>query len=182
MNMEPSTVDTVEAVLIFCPWQVLHRGMFGVQTTEDIATCNNAVMGASAGPCCLFSMLDGHCGRKAAQEAAEALPRELSKRLIRQRASMAAGQGAGGAWSEAFLATDANITAEEGCTATGLLVWLDTEDRVCLQVTLLAAMRLPYSLKTRRSCERCGATSVGSKTYVSRHRVEPFGLRMSVCI
>ena len=98
--------------------------------------CSEQILGASAGPSCLFSILDGHCGRKAADEAAQALPRELGQRLIKLHDSMAAGRGAGSAWSEAFLAVDAGIKAEEGCTATGLLVWLDSGGQLCLQVVL----------------------------------------------
>ena len=59
---------------------------------------------------------------------------ELAKRLDGQQDSMAAGQGVGSTWSEAFLATDASIQAEEGCTATALLAWLDREGQACLQV------------------------------------------------
>ena len=104
------------------------------QINEDVSGCSEHILGPSAGPSCLFSLLDGHCGRKAADEVAQALPRELSKSLSKEQQSMAAGQGAGGAWSEAFLATDAGIRAEEGCTATALLAWLDNSGQACLQV------------------------------------------------
>lgn len=105
-----------------------------MQVSEDVSGCSENVLGPSAGPSCLFSILDGHCGRKAADEVAQALPRELSKHLIQQQHSMAAGQGGGSAWSNAFLATDAAIKAEEGCTATALVAWIDGSGRACLQV------------------------------------------------
>jgi serine/threonine protein phosphatase PrpC len=104
------------------------------QGTEDVSNCSKQILGPSAGPSCLFSVLDGHCGRKAADEVAQALPRELGQRLIKQHDSMAAGRGAGSAWLEAFQAVDAGIKAEEGCTATGLLVWLNSSGQLCLQV------------------------------------------------
>lgn len=104
------------------------------QVNEDVSGCSENVLGRTAGPSCLFSLMDGHCGRKAADEVAQVLPRELSRHLIRQQQSMAAGQGGGGAWSEAFTATDASIEAEEGCTATALLAWLDSSGQACLQV------------------------------------------------
>ena len=104
------------------------------QVNEDVSGCSESILGQSAGPSCLFSLMDGHCGRKAADEVAQVLPRELGRHLIRQQQSMAAGQGGGCAWAEAFRATDASIQAEEGCTATALLAWLDSSGQACLQV------------------------------------------------
>ena len=103
---------------------------------EDVIACTDGLLKPSAKSSCLLTMLDGHCGRKAADEAARELPRNLSKRLMGRRHSLAAGQGAGSAWSEAFLATDTSIKAEEGCTATSLLIWMDEEGQACMQARL----------------------------------------------
>lgn len=111
----------------------LHRAFYA-QVTEDVTGCSEHILASAVGSSCLFTILDGHCGRKAADEVSQSLPMELAKRLVRQQDSMAAGQGAGSTWSEAFLATDASIQAEEGCTATALLAWLDSEGQACLQV------------------------------------------------
>lgn len=65
--------------------------------------------------------------------SAQALPRELAARLPDEVPGLAAGRGAAGAWEAAFQATDAALTAEEGCTATALLAWRDATGAVCLQ-------------------------------------------------
>ena len=110
--------------------------MSHAQGMEDVIACTDGILKPFTESSCLLTMLDGHCGRKAADEVAQELPRDLSKRLMRHRHSLAAGQGAGSAWSEAFLATDASIKAEEGCTATGLLIWMDNEGQACMQACL----------------------------------------------
>ena len=65
--------------------------------------------------------------------AVQALPRELAARLPGEAPGLAAGRGAARAWEAAFQATDAGLTAEEGCTATALLAWRDATGAVCLQ-------------------------------------------------
>ena len=109
--------------------------MCHAQGMEDVITCTDGILRPSMKSSCLLTMLDGHCGRKAADEVAQELPRDLGKRLMRHRHSLAAGQGAGSAWSEAFLATDASIKDEEGCTATALLIWVDEEGQACMQAS-----------------------------------------------
>ena len=107
---------------------------------------------------CLLTMLDGHCGRKAADEVAQELPRDLGKRLMRHRHSLAAGQGAGSAWSEAFLATDASIKAEEGCTATALLIWVDEEGQACMQASISRT-----SLNLMPACLQAAGNATGKR-------------------
>ncbi len=103
--------------------------------------------GASAGappPAALFCLFDGHCGGAAAEAAARALPEEIAARLPAAAAAMAAagadvdsgdapGAAAAAALREAFLATDARIAAEEGCTATAVLAWRGAGGAVLLQ-------------------------------------------------
>ena len=69
---------------------------------------------------------------------AQALPRELAARLPGEVPGLAAGRGAAAAWEAAFQATDAALTAEEGCTATALLAWRDATGAVCLQARAAA--------------------------------------------
>lgn len=97
--------------------------------------CEEALLGA-AQPAVLCTIYDGHCGRAAANEAAAALPGALAGRLrsAAAAAGLANGSGAGAAWDEAFHETDKALRAEEGCTATAVLAWLDAHGSVCLQV------------------------------------------------
>lgn len=82
----------------------------------------------------LFCVFDGHCGRGAAEAAAVALPEEIGVRLPACEADMLEQRGAVSALRPAFLATDARIRAEEGCTATAVLAWSPRKGIVCLQV------------------------------------------------
>jgi hypothetical protein len=108
-----------------------------LQGCEDVACCTKDLLGSGPArtPALLFGLYDGHCGAGAAEEAAAALPAQLRARLLPEAggAELAAGAGAGGAWADAFLATDAGLAAEEGCTATALLAWADAQGGVCLQ-------------------------------------------------
>ncbi|KFM23932.1 Protein phosphatase 2C 70 [Auxenochlorella protothecoides] len=81
----------------------------------------------------LFCVFDGHCGRGAAEAAAVALPEEIGVRLPACEADMLEQRGAVSALRPAFLATDARIRAEEGCTATAVLAWSPRKGIVCLQ-------------------------------------------------
>ncbi|KAL6768481.1 hypothetical protein ACKKBF_B39300 [Auxenochlorella protothecoides x Auxenochlorella symbiontica] len=81
----------------------------------------------------LFCVFDGHCGRGAAEAAAVALPEEIGVRLPACEADMLEQRGAVSALRPAFLATDARIRAEEGCTATAVLAWSPRKGTVCLQ-------------------------------------------------
>ena len=80
-------------------------------------------------------MYDGHCGRAAADEARVLLAEELDARLPGAANDLASGAGVQRVWEAAFLATDAAIRSEDGCTATALLAWTDASGAVCLQVT-----------------------------------------------
>ncbi|KAK9843961.1 hypothetical protein WJX81_000542 [Elliptochloris bilobata] len=102
------------------------------QGNEDVTLAEADLMGVGA-PAALFCVFDGHCGRRAAEQAAQALPRELAARLPEEGPGLAAGRGAGRAWEAAFQAIDAALTVEEGCTATALLAWRDAAGAVCLQ-------------------------------------------------
>lgn len=82
----------------------------------------------------LFCVFDGHCGRGAAEAAAVVLPEEIGVRLPACEADMLEQRGAVSALRPAFLATDARIRAEEGCTATAVLAWSPRKGTVCLQV------------------------------------------------
>lgn len=108
------------------------RMAFCVQGCEDVSACMEGLLGNEGPPTVLFGLYDGHCGRGAAAEAAEALPAQLRARLA--GSELAAGGGQADAWAEAFLATDAGLRSEEGCTATALLAWADANGAVCLQV------------------------------------------------
>jgi CMP-N-acetylneuraminic acid synthetase len=55
------------------------------------------------------------------------------------RSELLAAQGAHSMLRDAFLATDEAISAEEGCTATAVLMWRDDQGAVCLQAS--AALR-----------------------------------------
>ena len=48
--------------------------------------------------------------------------------------ALQAAAGAEDMLHKAFLATDETISAEEGCTATAVLMWRDGSGAVCLQV------------------------------------------------
>ena len=134
----------------------LTLNMCHAQGMEDVITCTDGILRPSMKSSCLLTMLDGHCGRKAADEVAQELPRDLGKRLMRHRHSLAAGQGAGSAWTEAFLATDASIKAEEGCTATALLIWVDEEGQACMQASISrTSLELNACLSaSSRECDR----------------------------
>lgn len=54
-------------------------------------------------------------------------------RLAGVREKLAQAEGAEGMLHDAFLATDQAISAEEGCTATAVLMWRDGQGDVCLQ-------------------------------------------------
>ena len=53
------------------------------------------------------------------------------------RQALQAAAGAQDMLHKAFLATDEAISAEEGCTATAVLMWRDGSGAVCLQVGAL---------------------------------------------
>lgn len=112
------------------------------QANEDVTLAEAELRGAG-GPAALLCVFDGHCGRRAAEQVAAALPRELGARLPAQAAELAAGRGARAAWEAAFQATDAGLTAEEGCTATALLAWRDASGATCLQARPTPATRHP---------------------------------------
>eukprot|EP00887_Chlorella_sp_A99_P008144 scaffold12.g8144.t1 len=115
------------------------RGARGcwVWVCEDVACAECPLHGAEAAlggaPAALFCVFDGHCGRAAADAASAALPDEVADRLGGARDDMAAGRGAAGLLRDAFLATDDRIAAEEGCTATALLLWRGAGGEVCVQ-------------------------------------------------
>ncbi len=102
---------------------------------EDVGVCEEALLGASQ-PAVLCSIFDGHCGRGAADEAASALPALLAGRLRAAVAGLADGSGVAAAWQDAFREADEGLCAEEGCTATAVLAWLNAQGSVCLQVRL----------------------------------------------
>lgn len=81
----------------------------------------------------VFCIFDGHCGRNSAREARDLLPQILSEGLHQVNDNLQSGKGADTIWEDTFLSTDSHIKSEEGCTATALLVWKDSEDNVCLQ-------------------------------------------------
>lgn len=134
-----------------------------MQGTEDVSACTEDLLtlggaGATNGqkrrPAVLFGLYDGHCGRGAAEEAAAALPGQLAARAGGDAAGLVPGGGVpAGAWAEAFLATDAGLRSEEGCTATALLAWADEHAAVCLQV-----IPAPYATCAggRRAQAPCG--------------------------
>jgi protein phosphatase len=107
------------------------------QTCEDVACAECPLHGSEEAlggtPAALFCVFDGHCGRGAADAASTALPDEVSKRLTGVREQLAAAVGAEDMLRSAFLATDQAISAEEGCTATAVLMWRDGQGDVCLQ-------------------------------------------------
>lgn len=57
---------------------------------------------------------------------------------------------------QAFLATDEAISAEEGCTATAVLMWRDGQGAVCLQVGR-ARRRAALGLQAGRAAVAQGA-------------------------
>lgn len=107
------------------------------QTCEDVACAECPLHGSESAlggnPAALFCVFDGHCGRGAADAASTALPDEVAKRLAEVRAPLAAAAGAEDMLHRAFLAADEAISAEEGCTATAVLMWRDGQGDVCLQ-------------------------------------------------
>ena len=123
------------------------------QGMEDVGGCEEALLGALQ-PAVLCSIFDGHCGRGAAEEAASTLPAALAERLPAAAAGLADGSGAAAAWQDAFEEADRSLCAEDGCTATSVLAWLDSRGSICLQVPL------PVSLYTE--FWRCIAPSLSS--------------------
>ncbi|KAL4432531.1 hypothetical protein ABPG77_000468 [Micractinium sp. CCAP 211/92] len=107
------------------------------QTCEDVACAECPLHGSEAAlggnPAALFCVFDGHCGRGAADAASTALPDEVAKRLEEVRQPLADAAGAEDMLHRAFLAADEAISAEEGCTATAVLMWRDGQGDVCLQ-------------------------------------------------
>lgn len=81
----------------------------------------------------LFCIFDGHCGRNSAREARDLLPQILADSLKQHSDTLQNGNGADSIWEQVFLSTDSSIKSDEGCTATALLVWKDSEDNICLQ-------------------------------------------------
>lgn len=105
---------------------------------EDVACAECPLHGSEAAlgsqhPAALFCVFDGHCGRGAADAASVALPDQVASRLQGARGDLLAAKGAADMLHAAFLATDQAISAEEGCTATAVLMWRDGEGAVCLQ-------------------------------------------------
>ena len=112
------------------------------QMCEDIALAECPLHGSDLAlgplaPAALFLMFDGHCGRGAAEAAAEVLPDEVSDRL--RHPGVAQGLVSGNEevvkqlMREAFLSTDDRINSEEGCTATAVLAWRGPHNAVALQ-------------------------------------------------
>ena len=58
------------------------------------------------------------------------------------RGALQRGEGAAELLHAAFLAADADISAEEGCTATAVLMWRGEGGDVCLQVGGMVGRRL----------------------------------------
>jgi hypothetical protein len=108
------------------------------QHCEDVACAECPLRGSEAAlaggsPAALFCVFDGHCGRGAADAASAALPDEVAARLGGAAGALGAGAGAAGMLRDAFLATDARIASEEGCTATAVLAWRGADGAVRLQ-------------------------------------------------
>ncbi|GAB4823105.1 hypothetical protein N2152v2_010151 [Parachlorella kessleri] len=107
------------------------------QVSEDVASAACPLPGAEslsgqAFPS-LFCVLDGHCGRGAAEEANTILPDVVAAQLQGHVQELQGGQGVAAQLRQAFLTTDDRIKAEAGCTATAVLAWRDAEGAVCLQ-------------------------------------------------
>jgi len=83
-------------------------------------------------PAALFCVLDGHCGRTAAQQASSLLPRELATRIDPRQLGQGHAPNAA-VWEDAFSTTDHGLECEDGCTATAALAWRDDSGAVCLQ-------------------------------------------------
>lgn len=126
----------------FCPWLSSPRchpqylvWEAGFQGSCRLHVCSAAFSCVQAALYCVF---DGHCGRKTAAACTRLLPEELRRRMPELRPALDAGEGAGAAWEEVFLATDAALDTEDGATATAVLVWKDAAGNVCLQVCFFA--------------------------------------------
>jgi serine/threonine protein phosphatase PrpC len=114
------------------------------QLCEDVASAEcplhdseNALGGA---PAALFCIFDGHCGRNASEAASVALPHEVAARLGGSKAAFQKAEPVDSLLREAFLAADDRISAEEGCTATAVLMWRDADGAVCLQASFFPAV------------------------------------------
>ena len=114
---------------------------------EDVIHWEVPLRSASNGTS-VFCIFDGHCGRNSAREARDLLPQILSEGLHQVNDSLQKGNGADSIWENTFLSTDSHIKSEEGCTATALLVWKDSEDNVCLQAANVGDSAVIFSSDT----------------------------------
>ncbi|KAK9915385.1 hypothetical protein WJX75_008481 [Coccomyxa subellipsoidea] len=151
------------------------------QGMEDVDGCEEALLGASQ-PAVLCSIFDGHCGRGAAEEAASTLPAALAERLPAAAAGLADGSGAAAAWQDAFEEADRSLCAEDGCTATSVLAWLDSRGSICLQAANVGDSAAFFArVPTRRSSTPDIVQLTGDHRYTNpmeRERLAGMGIRM----
>ena len=141
----------------------------------------------------LFCIFDGHCGRNSAREARDVLPQILSDALQQKIDTLQHGNGADSVWENVFLSTDSKIKSEEGCTATALLIWKDSDGNVCLQAANVGDSAVVFSDATHKAGvqmtadhrltnpdERQRLADMG--IHLGQDRTRLYGLNLSRCL